>query len=263
MRMYSLKNILHGFLLSFQFFTLIPVRKNLSMNRNSVTMMYVFLPMISLFMGLTLAFVIYVNDHYFSFTPLFLAILLAVLNIVMTGGLHLDGLIDVGDAYFSYRDQKRRLEILSDSRVGAFGAISLVVYLLLKIGTFYELFARNVNDLILYFIFIPVISRIGMLILFNISKTAKDEGLAAYFKKQVIPRTLSIFILLYIVLIGIACVILKSYIFAFLILCASFIALLYRKWTNHHFGGMTGDLLGAFYEGIELVLWLVVLLYIS
>lgn len=263
MRLYTLKNIFHGFLLSFQFFTSIPIRKNLSMNEKSVTMMYAFLPIVSLLMGLTTAFIVLLNDYYFSFTPLFLVIIVVVLHIVMTGGLHLDGFIDVGDAYFSYRDQKRRLEILSDSRVGAFGAICLVVYLLLKVGVFYELFTKNPNELLIYFLFIPAISRLGMLFYFNVTKTAKEEGLAAYFKKQVIPKTLSIFIVIYIIVIGISSVLLKNYLFILLVFCAFFIVLLYRKWTKHHFGGMTGDLLGAFYEGVELILWIIVLWYIS
>lgn len=262
MRLYKLKNIINGLLLSFQFFTSIPVRKNLSMNEKSITTMYTFLPIISFLMGLTTTCIVYLNETYFSFTPLFLAIIVVVLNILMTGGLHLDGLIDLGDAYFSYRDQKRRLEILSDSRVGAFGAICLVVYLLLKVGIFYELFSRQPKELLIFFMCIPVISRIGMLLFFNVSKTAKDEGLAAYFKKQVIKKTLSISISIYIILSIVSFLILKNIILIVLLLFAMLFAILFRKWANHHFGGMTGDLLGAFYEGIELLLWAIVLLCI-
>lgn len=263
MRLEQLKNFITGLLLSFQFFTSIPVRKNLSMNEKSITTMYGMLPIISGLMGLTMVGLVYLNDAYFSFTPLFLAVLIVVSSIVMTGGLHLDGLIDVGDAFFSYRDKERRLEILSDSRIGAFGAICLVVFLMLKTVSFYEIFTKQPEHYLYFFIFIPIISRIGMLVYFKIGSLAKDTGLAAYFKKQVNGKGLTLFIVFYFIVVLVISVLLKLYIVLLLCVAVLLFVLLYKEWTKRHFGGMTGDLLGAFYEGVELVLWLIVLLYIS
>ena len=39
--------------------------------------------------------------------------------------------------------------------------------------------------------------------------------------------------------------------------------LFYRSWTVKHFGGVTGDLCGAFIEGMEVLLWLVLIVYLS
>ena len=49
---------------------------------------------------------------------------------MITGGLHLDGLSDTIDGIMSARDQQRVLEIMKDSRLGAFGAIALIMLFL-------------------------------------------------------------------------------------------------------------------------------------
>lgn len=230
------------------------------MNEKSVTAMFGTMPIISMMMGLTILFAIYVNELFFQFTPLLLAILLVVLNIVMTGGLHLDGWIDLSDAYFSYRDRERRLEILSDSRVGAFGAISLVVMILLKVAFFYEVLIQHVS--LVYFFFIPVLCRIAMLLYFSLTKNVKETGLAAYFKAQVVVRHLWVYIVLYMVFLITLSFVFKNMILFVLLLSMIVITFIYRKWTINHFGGMTGDLLGALYEGMELALWGILLLFI-
>ena len=53
-----------------------------------------------------------------------LALFLAYL--LITGGLHLDGLGDSCDALFSGRDREKMLEIMKDSRSGSFGVLGLI-----------------------------------------------------------------------------------------------------------------------------------------
>jgi adenosylcobinamide-GDP ribazoletransferase len=52
------------------------------------------------------------------------AVLLLAANALATGGLHLDGLMDTADGVFGGRTVERRLEIMRDSRIGAFGALA-------------------------------------------------------------------------------------------------------------------------------------------
>ncbi|MFP3918984.1 adenosylcobinamide-GDP ribazoletransferase [Lysinibacillus telephonicus] len=257
-----MKNSLNGLLLSFQFFTSLPIQKQLPMNKKSVTAMYVTMPILGLLMGSTIAIIIFINEHFLQFSSLLLAVCIVVANIVMTGGLHLDGWMDMGDAYFSYQAKERRLEILEDSRIGAFGAISLVVLVLLKIAFIYEVLNKLESVSYLFFICIPFLSRIAVLIYFLSTGPVKEKGLAAYFKAQVIHRRVWISIAIYILLL-----ILASYFFStscLLILFGAmlFFIYLYRQWTNRNFGGMTGDLIGALYEGAELFLWGILLLCI-
>lgn len=59
--------------------------------------------------------------------------LIVVMWAVITGALHLDGLMDSADGLFSGRDRDRKLEIMKDSRVGAMGAITLLMVIMLKL----------------------------------------------------------------------------------------------------------------------------------
>lgn len=51
---------------------------------------------------------------------------------VLTGGLHEDGLADVCDAVRAGRSRERMLEILKDSRIGAYGAMAIVLSILVR-----------------------------------------------------------------------------------------------------------------------------------
>lgn len=260
---FIVKNHLIGLLLAFQFFTSVPIRKQLPVNQSTVTAMYTMMPFVSLFMGCTMILLILLNTNFFQFSSLLLAILIVVANIMMTGGLHLDGWIDMGDAYFSYQDRKRRLEILEDPRVGAFGAISLVVLLVLKIGFIFEVLNHQLfDDNLIFFLLIPVFSRIALLIYFTRTANVKDNGLAAYFKTQVIHKNVQFSIILYSIAVILFAFYFESILIFFLYIFMLVFVLLYRKWTIQQFGGMTGDLLGALYEGTELFLWGMLLLFI-
>ena len=69
------------------------------------------------------------------------AVVLFVLSAV-TRGLHLDGLMDVCDGIFGGHTPERRLEIMKDPHVGAFGVVGLVLILLLKFGALASLNAN-------------------------------------------------------------------------------------------------------------------------
>jgi adenosylcobinamide-GDP ribazoletransferase len=68
------------------------------------------------------------------FTPLLAAALSTVATVLLTGAFHEDGLADVADGLGGSYDRERALEIMKDSRVGAFGALALVLALLCKVA---------------------------------------------------------------------------------------------------------------------------------
>ena len=69
-----------------------------------------------------------------AFTPLVAAVFSTIATILLTGGFHEDGLADVADGLGGSYDRERALEIMKDSRVGAFGAMALVLALLCKVA---------------------------------------------------------------------------------------------------------------------------------
>ena len=51
----------------------------------------------------------------------------AILPVLVTGGIHVDGFMDTGDAFHSWADRDKKLQILSDPHIGAFSVISLLI----------------------------------------------------------------------------------------------------------------------------------------
>lgn len=62
------------------------------------------------------------------------AIAIVVAWMLLTLGLHLDGIADSCDALFSWRPREKKLEIMKDSRIGTMGALGLLAIVLLKVG---------------------------------------------------------------------------------------------------------------------------------
>lgn len=80
-----------------------------------------------------------------AFTPLVAAVLCTVATVMLTGGFHEDGLADVADGLGGSADRARALDIMKDSRVGAFGAMALVLALLAKVSLLALLGAASVG----------------------------------------------------------------------------------------------------------------------
>ncbi|MFO7871150.1 MAG: adenosylcobinamide-GDP ribazoletransferase [Kiritimatiellia bacterium] len=60
------------------------------------------------------------------------ALLIVLISVLITGGLHLDGLSDWADGFWGGRNAQRSLAIMKDSAVGTFGAAALVFIILAK-----------------------------------------------------------------------------------------------------------------------------------
>lgn len=252
---------MNGILLALQFFTVLPIRKQLPLGRNEVTAMYMALP----FVGAAIGFSMYgVSELFFNIMgmgPFLTAVFIVLTAIVMTGGLHLDGWADTGDAFFSYQDRDKRLEILEDPRLGAFGTMVLVLLIIVKIALFHEVLVRGIGGWAL-FIAIPFLTRAGLNIYFTTIQSAKNKGIAFFFKEKMKMKQ----VLIGSIGSGIVMLIALGYIVESIMIPLLLFAvigtgiILFLSWSKKHFGGITGDLAGAFIEGMEAVLWLVVLL---
>jgi adenosylcobinamide-GDP ribazoletransferase len=69
-----------------------------------------------------------------AFTPLAAAAFSTAATVLLTGGFHEDGLADVADGLGGSYDRDHALQIMKDSRVGAFGAMALVLAVLCKVS---------------------------------------------------------------------------------------------------------------------------------
>ena len=248
---------MNSLLLALQFFTTVPIKKNLPMDAKHINGMYLLFP----FIGAGIGAIAYMM-LYFEWSSLMTAFAIVCTGIVLSGGLHMDGYTDTADAFFSYRDRGKRLEILEDPRVGAFGVIAVVLLIGGKIIILSEVLAAE-DFHWLYIIIIPFLSRVVMVLLFTLTPNAKDSGLAHFFKQKMQSR-LVLTVTLIVQAIGIFLVASVNWIIAILILLVLLLFIVvYRKWSIKNFGGLTGDLLGATIELAEVVLWIVLLLSLS
>ena len=139
--MQFIKDFVRHFLLAVQFFTRIPITGALAewvgfspaMLRASAA----HFPGVGVLVGAVAALcyallVALLPDT--GYAPLVAAALSTVATVLMTGGFHEDGLADLADGLGGSYDKARALEIMKDSRVGAFGAMALVLALLAKVA---------------------------------------------------------------------------------------------------------------------------------
>jgi adenosylcobinamide-GDP ribazoletransferase len=180
-------------------------------------------------------------------TPAAAGLLLA-LTVWVTGGLHLDGLADTADGLGGGQTPETALRIMKDSRVGAFGVISLILALVLKFSLFLSLptKAGGAAVLLLY----PVVSRWSMVLLAYLSPYARAEGgLGQAMTLGVSPE----------VLVGAS---FSAGLLAFLILgvpglsllgAAAGLVWLGSLYCRRRLGGITGDILGATNEVVEIL----------
>ncbi|WP_341200951.1 adenosylcobinamide-GDP ribazoletransferase [Planomicrobium okeanokoites] len=254
------KHIGIGLLLTLQFFSTFPVKKNLPMKKAQLNAMYILLPMLGLLFGGILAMTALLIRETTSSGSLLLALILVVLSLALSGGLHMDGLADVADAFFSYKEKEKRLEIMGDPRIGAFGAMALIVMIAGKLIIVSET-ALTVS--LWMILFIPTISRIGLLLIFSSTQSAKSSGLAAFFQSKTDHRKIARWGYLWFVLIMAAAAMMVGWQLTLVIILSFTVASLwYRNWCMKHFGGVTGDLFGTYIEGMELLLWILLLFFI-
>ncbi len=95
-----------------------------------------FAPLIGIFIGLVQSFS-WLLLKYFDWPNISNALIIVVINIFITGGLHFDGLMDTADGIAA--GPSKRYEAMKDSRVGAIGVQSLVVILILQIASIIKL----------------------------------------------------------------------------------------------------------------------------
>ncbi len=244
---------MNNLLLTISFFTIIRVP-----NRPFTEDNYRYLPLLIGVIGAiigALAFGLHYLLDLTTFSPLLKAVIITSYFTIITGGLHVDGLLDTVDAHFSRRDLKRKLEIMHDSNVGAFACIFAILFFMLKVTIIRELLILdliNINILA-----IPILSRLFTSLLICSAKFATDKGLASMYDGVVKNYYKFIILIQTIVFCGLFLLIDLNIIISLLAITIYFF--LFLRFAYKNFKGITGDMLGAFVETSELVLFICLL----
>ena len=193
-------------------------------------------PAIGLFIGAML-----VTAHFLlrlALPNLVAAVLVAVLWVIITGGLHLDGFADACDALFAATTRERRLEILRDVHLGTFGAAGLMLLLMLKVATVAD---TAVESLFLA----PILGRWAIVFAATFP-LARREGMAATFIAGLSRREI-----LLATMIAVLCCVILGWLGLAAFVGAAMIAGLVALFALNRLGGLTGDIYGMICESVE------------
>ncbi|MEG2597176.1 MAG: adenosylcobinamide-GDP ribazoletransferase, partial [Oscillospiraceae bacterium] len=169
-----MKNLWRAFLVCFSMYSVLPMPQ-VEWKKENMKTVFCFFPLIGVLIGgASLGW--YYLAAYLGWNCFVYAAVAATIPIFITGGIHMDGYIDTCDALFSYGNTDKKLEILKDPRVGAFGVMYTGVYFLLQFALFTEMKDHPENLILLAsgYVVSRVISGIAIVSI----KTAKSTGLA-------------------------------------------------------------------------------------
>ena len=200
-------------------------------------------PLIGLIIGLALAAANFLLRLFFP--ALVAAALLIALWAALTGALHLDGFTDACDGLFAATTRERRLEILRDVHLGAFGAVGLILLLLTQVAAVSSLesFAPIVLASVLgrwamvYAAAYPLARREGMAVVFSAGLTRRELLIAMCFA-ALVAAIFGAF--------GLAALV-----------AAFVVATVIARFVMARLGGLTGDIYGMVCESVEVAVLLV------
>ena len=212
---------------------------------------YEYFPLVGLLLALLLWLVVLL---FARLLPQFaLGALLVVALVILTGGLHLDGLMDTCDGLFGGATRERKLEIMRDSRVGSFGVLGAFCVLLLK---FALLTSIPVPSLPLALLLALPVARWSMALVLHVFPPARSSGLGAAYHHAITTRRM---VITGLVALGIA--LLFGHLTGLITwTTGTLAALLIGLYITKNIGGLTGDSCGAIDEIVEVMILLVLVL---
>lgn len=240
--------IVRWFILATQFATVIPTPSIRTVSDSDIRKSVLFFPIIGGALGGALWGIQYLLTRHMAYLSA-AAVSISVYSL-LTGALHLDGLMDTADAVGSRRSREEALNIMKDSRIGAMGAVAAILVLLGKLTAISSVSPQDWEP----FIVVPMMSRLSMIWSMAVSRSARQEGLGSFFARRVPVWVLAgatIFS-------GVVCILflpLKDALWVLVYFVAT--VSLFNAWMVRKFGGMTGDTYGALNEIMEWVGWMV------
>jgi adenosylcobinamide-GDP ribazoletransferase len=164
------------------------------------------------------------------------AVLAVAALVVVTGGLHQDGLADCADGLGVRGDRERRLLVMRDPAIGTFGTLALVLWVLLLTTALAQLSTR---DGVAALITAAATARFAALLHARRARPARTDGLGSAF----VPSWISVVIGgLTAVVVAVACDVTAA---PFAVLASLLVAAGVTAWSRRTLGGRTGDTLGA------------------
>ena len=241
-----MRQSLKDLLTAFQFLTRLPLR-NVEFRPDSLSRSVTFFPVVGLAVGLVGAWLQRLLTPHLS-RPL-AALLVLTFFVLITGGLHEDGLADAADGFGGGWKREQILPIMRDSRIGSFGAIAIALSMLAR---FSLLSSLPLNRFIPYVISAHVLCRWTTLPLSYFLPSARvEEGQGARIAQKtslgalLVGSGISLLIVAFVMRAA----------FWIPILAAGLVALFSGFYYKRRIGGVTGDCFGATNQLAEIAIY--------
>ncbi|NOQ82108.1 MAG: adenosylcobinamide-GDP ribazoletransferase [Methylophaga sp.] len=228
-----------SFLIALQFLTTIPVHVSDPVKPKNIGYSLLYYPLVGLIIAGIVLLSIYLLDSQSAWVS---AILTLTLWIVLTGGLHLDGLADSADAWLGgLGDKEKTLRIMKDPASGPIAVVVLLMVLLIKFIMLADLIQHQQW---LDIIAVLVLARMALPLLLLTTPYVRHDGIGAILINNLPKKHLRIML----AILGLLALSLISFIPLLLFLV---VLLLLRYYMLKRLDGTTGDTAGAMLEVLE------------
>lgn len=239
-----MKGLWNSFKIAFAMFSKIPMPQA-DWSEENMRYMLCFFPFVGTAIGIVTLIAEWVC-RYFGMSNSFITVVLVLTPVIITGGIHVDGLLDTSDALSSWRDREKRLQILKDSHAGAFAVITACVYFLAMYGGMSQIVEQDSRNMLYILAAGYMVSRclsgIGVITL----PKANASGTVAEFSRKAQDTRVRNTLIIYLVLLTAFMIWVQSVWGIAVIVTALLVFWFYRCKAMKYFGGTTGDLSGYF-----------------
>ncbi len=222
----------------FGFLTIIPLGMDQDSLVNTADYMPIF-PLVGAFIGLLAGCFAWALSHILPNT--IVGVLTLGFLLLITGLHHTDGLLDLGDGLMFHGSAKRKIEIMHDQLTGAGG---LTLGIITFLATALCIGEINTNMIIQSLIVVEVSAKLSMVMGAWAGKEV-HKGMSTAFLDAMHGRNRIVRIAIALTISSVIALLLLGYVGLLVVLVAILTSLFMVGIAHRHFGGVTGDVLGA------------------
>jgi len=240
------------FLIALQFLTILPVKIKTEVKEADLGRSLVYFPIVGGVIGIFLA----VISLIFGFLSRDISIVMVLIaSAVLTGDLHLDGFGDVCDGFFGARDKEKVLNLMRDSRIGAFGVIGLLSLFLLKFVLLLNVPQKTLPAMLIVMVMFARWIQVLACYKFDYVRTqGKAKGFTEGADKKGLVIATCFLLIAGLGLGGVKMLVILAF--------ASLPVIFFMYYVKKRIGGMTGDTIGGASEIAELSFLLFLVIYV-
>jgi len=234
--------IMVAIIAAFQFLTIFPTLIKRMFTSQEMGHAVAWFPLVGIVLGLALYGVNTLAQLVFPASVS--AALTLFASVIFTRAFHLDGFMDTCDGLFGGWTPERRLEIMKDSRMGAFGVAGGILVLLTEYAAL-----QSYTNLFPVLVLSTMLGRWASPLMIYVFPYAREDGLGIEMKRNVTLREVAIATLI----TGVTAGFVSGWLGFALMLGAAVVGFLVALYAMRLLPGLTGDIYGTVTTLVEML----------